>query len=367
LRYEAERILIRCPNWVGDVVMATPALRCIRRNYPRARITLLLRPYVREVLEGAPWFDEILEVGPPGAKSEHEPRARRKPYFSLVRQLRARRFDLALLLTHSFRTALTAWLVRAKHSVGYTRWDQWCLLTDRIPWPRERGAWAAVPKVETYMRLCERLGCEGTDDRRQELFFTRQEKQAASALLHRHGRDAGRGLAALVPGAAYGASKLWSTDKFARVGDALAERHGFQVIILASPAEEALARDIARRMKHRAIRSRPGEMSLGLLKPVIAGCSLVVCTDTGPRHFGVAFDVPTVVIMGPTDPRRTDSDYARTIIVRKDVPCGPCQLRKCPLDHACMKLITPAMVLDAADRLLGGADQSGAATAARPR
>ena len=216
LKYEAENILIRCPNWVGDLVMATPALRCMRRNYPNARITLLVRPLMRKILADAPWYDDLITYQPPKGRLKGA-----LALWSLGRELRSRRFDLALLLTHSFRAAFIAWLGGAKIRVANTRGDQGFLLTDSIPWPRENGKRVPLPKVDAYMRLCELLGCEGTDDRRQELHFSEADREKAVDMIRRAGGDPETPMVGLVPGASYGPSKQWNTDQFAVVADAL--------------------------------------------------------------------------------------------------------------------------------------------------
>ena len=351
LKYAADRILIRCPNWVGDVVMATPALRCMRRNYPHARIVLMVRPYVRKILEGGPWFDEIIECEAQPRRGPLGWATGARAYLSVLRRLRRERFDLALLLTHSIRSALMIWLSGAKYRVANTHGDQAWLLTDALPWPREGGKRAPLPKVEAYMRLCEHLGCEGTEDRRQELFFDAETEGRAEEMIRRKGGDPDA-LFGIAPGASYGSSKFWSATKFAEVADALTEKHGWQGALLCGPTEQALAEQIAAAMTHRAIRFDPAEFGLDVLKPIVSRCRLLVTTDTGPRHFGVAFGVPTVVIMGPTHPRHTESDYEKTVILRRDVPCGPCHLRQCPRDHLCMELITAEMVIEAAEKLL---------------
>ena len=337
---------MRCPNWVGDAVMATPAIRCIRRNYPSAEITLLLRPYVRDIYGSMPWVDHIIELDDGGNRN----------IFGFVQTgflLRRRKFDLVILLTHSFSSALLARLSGAPVRIGYTRGDTGLLLTQPIPWPRdEQGRRIPVPKVELYMSICARIGCEATDDARQALFYSDEEYGTALSLLRARGADIDRPLVGLVPGAAFGSSKYWDSRAFARVADALTEKYSCDVVIVASRAERAIADEIARLARHPVLTLDDSRLSLGVIKPLIAMCCLLITTDTGPRHLGTAFNVPTVVLMGSTDPRNTDSDYEKTIIVRKDVPCGPCHLRKCPTDHRCMKLITPEEVVQAAEQLL---------------
>ena len=345
LRYPAERILIRCPNWIGDMAAATAAIRCMRRNYPRAHITLLLQPYVRPVLENAPWFDEIVEFDPGRGKLRETLR--------VARGLRQKpRYDLALLLTHSFSSALTVRLGRAELRVGHARNGRSWMLTDKIPWPRKGRNKHLVPKVRVYGELLQYLGCEGAEDQRPELFTSPEDESRCAELLEGHGRDESRLLLAIVPGAAFGSSKLWPPARFAAVADALSKKRNMQPVILSGPCEAPIGREIARHMRYTAILFREGEVPFGVLKAIVRRSALMICNDTGPRHVAIAYNIPVAVLMGPTDPIVTQSDYERTIILRKDVPCGPCYRRTCPTDHRCMKLITPEMVITAAEELL---------------
>jgi len=344
LRYPADRILIRCPNWIGDMVAATAALRCIRNNYARARITLLLTPYVRAVVENARWYDDIVEYDPHGGLGAMR---------AAVRALRrGPRCDLALLLTHSFNAALVVRLAGARKRVGHARHGRSLLLTDAVPWPAAGPERDLVSKMALYSSLLEYLGLEGVQAMRPQLFTSPEDEAAVTRLLAAHGRDPARGLLAIVPGAAYGASKLWPPERFAAAAEELARRDGLQPMILTGPGESQIAREIARGIPSGPITFDEGEMTFGRAKALIRRSRLLICNDTGPRHVGIAYNVPTVVLMGPTSPRVTDSGYARAIILRREVPCGPCYLRVCPTDHRCMKLITVPMVVDAAEELL---------------
>ena len=337
LRIPAKRLLVRCPNWVGDAVMSMPTLRCLRRNYPSAEITLLLRPYVRPVYEHAPYVDDVVEI---------------EGSIRTVRRLRKRKFDLAVLLVHSFHSAMLVRAIGARRRVGYSRGDQGLLLSDPLSYERKGLKWALIPKVDLYAHITEYLGCKGWQDKRQELFHSWAERKTMQGLLKRKGADPARPLICLCPGAAYGASKYWVSDRFAEVADALCDRLNAHCVVIASPDEFAAVEEIRAAMVNPLLSFEEGEMDLGLLKPLVAASSLMVTTDTGPRHYAVALDVPVAVLMGPTDPRKTDSDYDKTVILRQEVPCGPCYKRECPKDHRCMEQITAQDVLGACDSLL---------------
>ncbi|MBM4032187.1 MAG: lipopolysaccharide heptosyltransferase II [Planctomycetes bacterium] len=343
MKVEAKRIVVRAPNWVGDVVMATPTFRALRENCPKAHIAVALRPYVRPILNGAPWFDETIAAEDRGWGN----------FWSLVRTLRAGDFDLAVILPNSFRTALEAWLGRVRYRIGYDRRRRGVLLSAPIAPPRDsKGRFIPRNMVDYYLTLCEHLGCQGLSQR-EELFITPECQARADAFLAKHGVAPDAKLVGMNPGGAFGSSKLWPADRFVAVGDALAER-GLRTILFGSPAERPILEKIAGSMRDKPLLPEPGELDLDVLKPLVKRCSLLITNDTGARHFAVAFDVPAVTIMGSTSPRYTEVNMEKQIVVRVDVDCGPCQEKVCKTDHRCMTLITPDMVLGAAGRLLSG-------------
>ena len=206
--------------------------------------------------------------------------------------------------------------------------------------------------VEYYLKLCEELGLEASS-RKTELFVDEESEQRAEELLGQYGIGDGRPVAAINPGAAYGSSKLWMPDRFARVADMLVRQKGCDVVLLGGPNEKEIARAIAGTARASVANLAEEDIELDLLKSVIRRCDLMITVDSGPRHFAVAFDKPVVVLMGPTDPRYTNSNLEKTIVVRiDDLDCAPCHIKRCPTDHECMKRITPDMVFKAAADLL---------------
>ena len=343
MKVQAQRIAVRAPNWVGDVVMATPTFRALRESYPDAHVAVVLKPYVKPILAGAPWFDETIETEGRGIG----------PTLRLARRLRAGRFDLAVILPNSFRSALEAYLGRARRRIGYARRRRSLLLTDPIAAPCDaRGQFLPTNMVDYYLTLCRHLGCQSLSQR-EELFITDECQRLGDQILDRHGVGPETQLVGINPGGAFGSSKLWLPDRFAQVADALAGR-GFGILLFGSPGERPILEAVASHLTHEPILTAPGELTLDTLKPLMRRCALLVTNDTGARHFAVAFGVPVVCIMGSTSPRYTDVNMETQILVRVDVDCGPCQKKVCATDHRCMTRITPDMVLAAADKLLGG-------------
>lgn len=281
--------------------MATPTLRAIRSLYPEARITYLLKDYVRPIVDGLPWYDRLIVA--------RKPQPGRKPPplpLRLNARLRRRKFDLAVLLTNSFRTALLASRIGAKRRLGYDRDGRGFLLTDRLLPIKDRGRYVPVSAVEYYLGLAGYLGGI-TSDKRLELFTRPVDDQRAHRLLDRAGITVGpRPLVMLNPGAATkGEAKLWPAERFAALADGLMERFGAHILVNGSPKERPILEAVQRSARHRMVDLQILGSDLTLLKSLCHVCDLVVTNDTGARHIAAAMGTPVVSLFGPTDPQWT--------------------------------------------------------------
>ncbi len=203
-----------------------------------------------------------------------------------------------------------------------------------------------------YNRLAQAAGCP-RPSYRLELFTTPQDEADANQVWTQERLASYREVVCLNPGAAFGSAKCWPAEHFARLARDLADQRGSGVLVLCGPGEREVARRIALEAQHPAVHTLCNSpLSIGLTKACIRRCDLLVTTDSGPRHFGVAFDRPVLTLFGPTHIAWTETYHARSVHLQKQVPCGPCQQRVCPLDHRCMTQLTPAEVFAAASRLL---------------
>lgn len=344
-RTAPERILIICPNWVGDMVMATPALKAMRQCYPHASISLLVRPNIRLVIEDLPYYDRIIEFDAKG--KEHGLRG----LLFCSRRLQKEHFDWVLILPNSFSSALLSFLSFIPRRIGYNRNMRSWMLTDRIPPAKNGFQIVPLPKVERYLTMCSYLGCKSTSQKYQ-LAISPQVENKVDDLYHEYNLNQNNVNIVIIPGAAYGSSKCWKTEYFAQVADQLIEKYHCHIMIIPGPDEVTIARDIEKAMKHHPIALTKEIVPLDVLKGIIKRSSLVITNDTGPRHFATAFEKPVVVLMGPTNPIYTQANLERTIVLREELDCSPCHLRECPTDHKCMKLITPQKVLTTCDELI---------------
>ncbi len=335
-RFAPERVLVVIPNWVGDVVMATPALSALRRRFADARIVHLMRPYVADVLAGTGFCDEQV-FWPSGGG-----------FWGWVGQLRRRRFDLAVLLTNSFRSAMIARLTGARRRVGYARDSRGFLLTDRLKPAKKDGAFVPVPALDYYNDLARHLGCDDVSDRMILAVSPEDE-----AVVDRRLASDARPLVVLNPGASFGVAKCWPAEKYAAVADMLTLRHGARVVASLGPNEGEIAGRLEAAAREPIEVFHDPPLGLGPLRALIKRCDLLITNDTGPRHFAPAFNVPVVTVYGSSDPAWTVTRFSKERSVHLDLDCQPCMSRVCPHGHHdCMRTLEPELVFDAAVALL---------------
>jgi heptosyltransferase-2 len=306
-----ERVVVRAPNWVGDVVLSLPALRDLRRAFPRARIEVLARPWVAPLYGAVAGVDGVRE----SAGSARDAAALRG------------RFDAGVVLPNSFGTALALWRARVPERWGYATQLRRPLLTRAIRVPAEiRGR----SQVYYYRAMIAGLGLDTSGAPDASLACPAAWAEAGALKLAGPGPWVG-----VNPGAFYGGAKRWRPERFAAVADRVAEQTGARVAIVGSAAERPLAEWIAGAMRAPA-RVLAGETTLPELVGVLRHLALLLTNDSGPMHLAAALGTPLVAVFGPTDWRETAPVSDRATVVREPVPCAPCLLRECPIDHRCM-------------------------------
>jgi len=314
------------PNWIGDAAMATPTLRALRGNFPEARLVGIMRPYVADVLAGTPWLDEQILYEP----ESDDPSQRG---IALVRRLRRERLDTIVLLTNSARTALLAWASGARERIGYARNLRGFLLTRKLQPPRQGGRYLPSPVLDYYLELAYALGCP-IESPRLELATLPDDERRAEQVWRRLRLPGGQDVVMLNTGGAFGSAKLWPTSYFSVLAGRIATQLDKAVLVLCGPQERELAKAIVAGAAHPRVVSLADEtLSIGLSKACIRRARLMVSTDSGPRHFAAAFDVPVITLFGPTHIAWSENHYQRATHLQLELDCVPCQQRTCPLGH----------------------------------
>jgi heptosyltransferase-2 len=337
----ASRILIRGTNWIGDAVMSEPALSAIRQAFPKATITLLVKPAIAELYQQHPAIDRLLVY-------EHRGRhARLSGKWRLACELRRGRFDLAILLQNAFEAALLTFLAGIPRRYGYRTDARGFLLSDAIAVLHRTNL---EHQTHYYLDLLRPLGIAATTTV-PRLFVSESEEQAMSHRLAEAGIQPTERLIGLNPGSTYGTAKRWLPERFAQTANRLVDQFGGRVVIVGAMGEEALGAAIAKQMPGKPV-VLSGRTSVRELMALIKRCRLFLTNDTGPMHIAAAFGIPIVAVFGPTDSTTTSPCGAAHQIVRRPVECSPCLLRECPIDHRCMTRVTVEQVYEAAARQL---------------
>lgn len=336
-----DHLLVRLPNPLGDAVLATPALRGLRAALPDARITWAGRRAALQALDGLEDRDGVMPVAGRFASGLLSP-------WRAGRMWRRARPDAVLLLPHSLRSALAACVCGAGRRTGWGAKGRAALLTESVTLPLEGKTLAPRSMVEMYLDLAAPYGATDDGEGPRVVATPFDRRRAAIRLA---GRAEGASVLAVNPGAAFGPSKVYPAKHLAVVLRTLRDERGLIPLVLCGPGEEALARDLSTRVGEPVISTHEAPPDLGELKALLAKSAALLTTDAGPRHLAEALGVPTVAVLGPTDPRWTA--HSRAVVVRKEgLDCLACHHRACPIHHPCMEDLAPEVVADAVIQVL---------------
>jgi heptosyltransferase-2 len=359
------RLVILAPNWLGDAVMALPAIADVRRASKSASITIAARASVAPLFSLVPEVDATIVVrrAPLSVAGWHE----------LGVEIAGKGFDTALLLPNSVHAALLTMRAGVAERWGYRTGWRGALLTRAVPSPR------GVHQIEYYQQLVRALGFE-SGAAVPRVTVPPESRAAARALLTSSGWDGATPLVAIAPGAAYGGAKRWPPASFAELVAGLTA-DGIQCVMIGAAADAATAAEVLRfspptrgtREGGPAVINLVGRTDLPMLAGVFASCRGLVTNDSGAMHLAAAIGINITAMFGPTDesataPRSSSTEYRvpsdarrvpspeqrvpsneqRVTILTHPVWCRPCMLRECPIDHRCMRRIAAATVLDAA-------------------
>ena len=333
------KLAIRAPNWVGDLVMATPVMEAALACEAWDEVHILVRNHLVDVLGDGPLSAHVVPIK--GSSSEVD----------LYREIAP---DAVMLLSNSLGAAWRAFRGKVPIRAGTALGGRRPLLTHAVIPPRSAGRRVPVPTAHLLRDVAGLVGIL-PDDLHPRLYVSPEREVAGALLLRELGLSAMEpGFVLCCPGAAFGAAKLWPAEHFAEVLDALHEKHGWPALVTGAPAESALIDEVVARSKSGAIALPEDARSLGGLRSLVKATKLLVVGDSGPRWYAAAFDVPCVSVMGPNFPELTATSLELCEVVRVEgLECSPCLEKRCPLEHhRCMTELKPSSVLAAAERVL---------------
>ncbi len=335
------RILVRGVNWVGDTILTYPAVQQLKSLFPHSHVAILIPSHLIDLWKTFPDVNEIIPFQKKrGIGSIWED-------INLSQSLMERKFDLALILPRSFRSAFHIYLARIPMRIGYKAEGRSLFLTHGIPRTKEV---LHAHRLHYYQKLTDSLGqTEGFPSPR--IFLREEDRKSAEEMLRNMGLSDGRLLIGMNPGATYGMAKCWYPERFGELGKRIVKKRKATVLLFGKEEEKPIAREILERLSEGGI-DLTGKTHLLQLAALLERCQLLVTNDTGTMHMATAVGTPVLALFGSTDPSTTGPWGDGHIVIRKDVPCSPCLKRICPTDHRCMELITVDEVEEAVDRKL---------------
>jgi heptosyltransferase-2 len=333
-----KRIVVKEVNWLGDLVMSLPALRAVRDTFPAAHLAVLVKRELAGFFDGNGWVDEILPYSSrPGLGLIAD-------RIAMAREIRSRRFDLAILFPNSFDSAFWMTLGGVPVRAGYTKDGRGPMLTHKASAPPDALNGHQVHYWLAMLRTT--LGISG-DPNNFELKASPNHIERMRTWLDAHRRRKDSSIIAIAPAAAFGPAKEWPAMHFVRLIDDLEEKYNIECVLVGARGERPRCDQIAAASKSGAMVAA-GETGVGELIALLALADGFIGNDSGAMHVASALGRPTVGIFGSTNPERTGPMGAKTTVLWRHLDCSPCLERTCRFGHYnCLKEIAPRDAIDA--------------------
>ena len=325
------KILIIGPSWVGDTMLMQPMLMRLKQRHPDSLIDVLAPPWTDELLLSMPEVNEVvINPFPHGALQLGE-------RLKLGKQLRVEKYDQAIVLPNSLKSALVPYFAKIPLRTGFVGEMRYGLLNDARSLDKRK-----LPlMVERFAQLAEPPGHDIPRPLPNPKLNVSQSNLNTS--LHKLDLNLDKPVAIFCPGAEYGSAKRWPVSYFAEIAQRL-QQHGFAVWLLGSGKDKEQAQKIVSLGNH-ACRNLCGSTNLVDAIALLSCAELVISNDSGLMHLAAALDRPMLALFGSSSPQFTPPLSPKAEVVKLDIKCSPCFKRECPLGHFnCMMQLTPDLV-----------------------
>jgi heptosyltransferase-2 len=321
-----KRILIKVPNWLGDAVMGLPTIKGMRSLFPDSYLAVLVKSELEDLFLHEPDINEVISY------ESRRGLKRLSTEYKMIKQIKGKGFDMALILPRSFHSALIGFLSKIPNRVGYASEARSKLLTQTLPRTKES---LSQHRVYYFLNLLNIWG--------RPVAFSAPRitipKTTRDWVADKTRNIKEHLVVGFNTGATYGSAKCWLPERYVQLAKDLINKKKVWIILFGSPAEEKLNLAIASKINHSNVLNYTGKTSITQMAGLLSSCRLLVTNDTGTMHVAAAVRTPVVAIFGPTDPVTTLPFGNNHTIIRKEISCSPCLKRICPTDHHCMKSI----------------------------
>ncbi|MBX9924602.1 MAG: lipopolysaccharide heptosyltransferase II [Rhabdochlamydiaceae bacterium] len=340
LQFKPQNIIVRMPNWVGDMVMATPVLSDLRKAFPEAQLTAMCRSPISDLLQEDLAINELFSF------TKTSRLVRRDEKKNILDRLRKGQYDLGIVLPNTFSSAWWFWQGDVKIRIGYDGAGRRALLSHPLEKPQN------IDKqhlISTYKHLLTPLGL-AVSDTKPRLYLKEKEVEQAKILLSQHGVKSHHKIVGINPGAAYGSAKCWLPERFREVTTRLLQDKDVIIVYFGDLITSNLVKEVCQGLSTRVV-NMAGLTSLRELACLISLCNVLLTNDSGPMHIAGALNTPIVALFGSTSSIVT-GPWQESTVIQKHVECAPCYRRTCPIDFRCMKQIEVQEVVQAIEVVL---------------
>jgi len=346
-----KKILVRAPNWIGDAVMTLPGLESLGEfyqdkyndKYERVELTVLAKPWVVPVYENNAAVNDVIEF-----ESEH---ATLLGKLKLIKLLKARKFDEAVLFQNAIEAAILTRLAGIPERIGYARDGRSFLLTKKIQF---KGDIVDKHQVYYYQKIVEDMGGAKKDALMPRITLKESELIWAKKFLE-DTVTPDSPFIGIAPGASYGPAKKWPLENFTALLNKFVEEKNAVPVILGGPGDKEDAGKISDGLSVRHM-NLTDRLTLRQSMAVMSLLNVFITNDSGPMHIASAMGVSTVALFGSTSPTHTGPLNVNTKVIKDEIECSPCFERTCPYGHYdCFKGLTVDRIYDEADKLCGDA------------
>lgn len=335
---QVKKIVVRSVNWIGDAIMTTPAITQLAENFPDAKITIVVKEWVKDVFISNPFIDDIIVCNPKN----------RVGYIRLIKKLRKERFDIGIVFPNSFSSALFLFLLGVKYRVGYKTDCRGMFLN--IKTPRTPDLEFEKLRIDYFLNIADLIGKKQAG-RELVLNVSKESEIFAKNFLKGNKVNEKDTIIGFNPGAAYGKAKRWPAKKYAELGNRLISAYNAKLVLFGGSYDQGLVNMLAKELRNKCVIAA-GKTTLQDSIGLVNKCKLFVTGDTGPLYIASALRIPTLAIFGPTNPDTVAIPSEKLQIIYKKVSCSPCFLRECPNDHRCMEDVSVEEVFAEISRMI---------------
>lgn len=334
LDIDPKNIIVRMPNWVGDLVMATPILFDLRQKFPNSTITAMAQNPLCHLLKKDENINELFCF-----KKNKNIFLRRKENKNIIEKISEAKYDLGILLTNSFSSAWLFYQGEVQNICGFRKDFRNFLLDKALDYPKEE-----IHQVDKYKKLLRLVGIEKSHTK-PTIYLDPVEIDKAMELLYQRGYKNTKTLIGINAFAKYGPAKCWPIERYKELAKKLSEDEKKCIVFLGDLEDEQIIKKILIDLPPNVI-NLAGKTSLRELSAIISKCDLFLTNDSGPMHIAAAFDIDQIALFGSTSNILTGPYSEKAVIINKQVKCSPCYKRICPIDFKCMQKITVNEVLE---------------------